>query len=250
MPNNPDGAWEQWGSRDPYYGVLTDERYRKNNLSPEVLEEFFLSGEKHIQKILHNVRSHIDANFSPRRAIDFGCGTGRLVVPLARICEKVVGLDTSESMLAETRKNCESRSLTNVELVKSDDELTRLTGQYDFIHSVIVFQHIPISRGERIVVNLLKHLSPAGVGVLHFGFYTNASSASKAISRARGYIPLMHCMLNIIQGKKFNEAKMQMNPYDLNQLFFILQENGADKIYCEFTYDPCHRGVLLYFQKK
>lgn len=37
------------------------------------------------------------------RIIDVGCGTGRLTIPLSKICKNVEGLDVSESMLAIAR---------------------------------------------------------------------------------------------------------------------------------------------------
>jgi hypothetical protein len=37
-----------------------------------------------------------------------------------------------------------------------------LKGKYDFIHSYIVFQHIPVERGKRIFEKLLAHLETGG----------------------------------------------------------------------------------------
>ena len=95
-------------------------------------------------------KRHLDPSFSPKSVLDFGCGTGRLVIPLAEIADYVLGLDVSESMLWEARKNCKAHALNNVQLLKSDDTLSCLDGCFDFIHSFIVFQHIPVKRGIRI----------------------------------------------------------------------------------------------------
>ena len=71
--------------------------------------------------ILSNIHKHLDPGFQPINALDFGCGVGRLVIPLAKISTSAVGIDVSESMLAEARKNCELNSVHNIDLVKSDD---------------------------------------------------------------------------------------------------------------------------------
>jgi len=46
-------------------------------------------------------RPHTRADGSPRIAVDFGCGTGRNLVPLAEQGWRVVGVDLSLDMLAE-----------------------------------------------------------------------------------------------------------------------------------------------------
>jgi len=144
-----DAEWEKWGRQDPYFGVITFEKYRNQNLSESAKAEFFQTGKDHIEHVMDVCRKHIDSNFSPRRSLDFGCGTGRLLLPLAGISEAAVGIDVSDSMLKETRKNCTEHQIDNVQLVKSDDQLSRLEGQFDFIHSFIVFQHIPVDRGKK-----------------------------------------------------------------------------------------------------
>jgi len=62
-----------------------------------------------------------------------------MVIPLAGISESVVGVDVSESMLNEAKRNCESLSIKNVSFVKGDDNLSALNCKFDFIHSYIVF---------------------------------------------------------------------------------------------------------------
>ncbi len=80
------------------------------------------------------------------RALDFGCGVGRLVIPLSKIAESVTGVDVSESMLNEAISNCDNQNVNNANFIKADDNLSMLSGKYDFIHSYIVFQHIPTKR--------------------------------------------------------------------------------------------------------
>src|SRR5690349_10764378 len=140
--------WEKLAKHEPYFAVITSDKFRSANLTQESKEEFFAGGLKHIHRVLEEVREHIDPSFSVKRALDFGCGVGRVVIPLANIAQEVTGVDVSDSMLKEARKNCEARSIKNVVLAKSDDNLSLLDGKYDFIHSHLVFQHIPVERGQ------------------------------------------------------------------------------------------------------
>ena len=102
--HNTDREWEKHGSVNPYFAVLTDQRFDVDNLSEENLAEFFRSGQQHIQHIIDTINRTIDPQFSPNRVLDFGCGVGRLVIPLASIADHVIGMDVSDSMLQEAKK--------------------------------------------------------------------------------------------------------------------------------------------------
>src|SRR5580704_8517953 len=90
-----DAEWEKWGQRDPYFGVLTDNRFRQKRLTADTKAEFFASGARDIDHVFQVCREHICPDFRPRSALDFGCGVGRLVIPLAALVEHVVGVDVS-----------------------------------------------------------------------------------------------------------------------------------------------------------
>lgn len=244
--SNSDRSWKYWGSKDPYYGVLTSEGYKKENLDAQAKQLFFNSGEKHIHSRLSFIHQHIDSNFKIQNAVDFGCGTGRLVIPLAKLSDEVVGIDVSEKMLEEAKRNCEEKSIHNVKLVISDDDLTLLEGSYNFIHSFIVFQHIPTVRGGKIIQNLISHLSPGGVGVLHVTYHRDASKLRKIVHWLRANFPLVHNLVNLAQKKNMFEPMMQMNQYSLNHLFAMFQHHGIKKVFSEFTEQEGHCGLIMY----
>src|SRR3954469_2750547 len=162
--NNSDKDWERFGRTDPYFAVLTAPEFH-GRLSEAERARFFESGEAHIERVLSIIRDRLDPSFQPKSALDFGCGVGRLVLPLARRCARVTGVDVSTSMLAEARRNCEEAGATNVSLVESDDEISKISDSYDFVHTYIVLQHIPVERGEKLVRQLAKKLAAGGVGM-------------------------------------------------------------------------------------
>lgn len=249
MLNNTDKAWKKYGELDPYFGVLSSEQYHIHNLNDDSYIEFFQSGINYFQSIILKVQKHLDTNFKPRYALDFGCGVGRILIPLAKSSIHVVGLDVSESMLAEARKNCQLNSLQNVELIKSDDSLSAIAERkFNFIHSFIVFQHISPKRGEKIMAKMIGHLESHGVGVLHFTYYREASIWQKILEWIKQYIPFAHNLINLIKGKAFNYPLMQMYRYNLNTLFFILQKSNIHNVYVEMSDHGGYMGVILYFQ--
>jgi 2-polyprenyl-3-methyl-5-hydroxy-6-metoxy-1,4-benzoquinol methylase len=146
-----DRDWEKWGASDPYYGVYSLDKFRINNLSEQSRDEFFRSGEEHIKGVFDTIWRVFEKDFTPRRSLDFGCGVGRLVLPLAQRSGHVLGVDISPSMLAEAQKNC--TKLQNCSFALTDGKLSEAIGTFDLVHSFIVFQHIPQDRGQRIIVD-------------------------------------------------------------------------------------------------
>lgn len=170
--------WEKWGKNDPYYGVITNEKFRKYYLSEESKKDFFDSGKRHIRNVIDVSRCFLDQDFSQKKVLDFGCGVGRLLIPFSEIAEHVVGLDVSESMLKEAVNNYIKYSKQNITLIKSDDNLSLLDGYYDLIHSFIVFQHMTVERGIQIFLNLLGHLEDGGICTIQF-IYSHAILGKK-----------------------------------------------------------------------
>ena len=246
--NDTDRDWEKFGKEDPYYSVVTHDKFHKTNLTDANKEEFFRSGSIYIDSILDDIKNHIDSKFSIKRALDFGCGVGRLVIPLATVAQEVTGVDISDSMLNEAKNNCEARSIKNIRFVKSDDTLSLLEGKYDFIHSVIVFQHIPTARGEQIFQKLLELLEEDGIGVVHFT-YAKDSTRMKTVALIKKYVPMAHNFINLINKKHFFAPRMQMNTYNLNNLFYNIQRANIRDCYSKFSDNGGSLGIAIYFKK-
>jgi SAM-dependent methyltransferase len=241
-----DSAWEEWGRRDPYFGVITDLKFRRSNMTEDTKREFFESGAGHVGYVMKVIHEHIDANFRPRRVLDFGCGVGRLLVPFARIAQEVAGLDVSPSMLQEAKRNCEERGATNVELLLSDDTLSSLSSGFDLVHSFIVFQHIPIERGHLIFSQLLQHLNPGGVGAVQLTY----SKPYVAAPRASLFERLKHRYRRQDNRRELSvDPVMQMNPYNMNSILFLMQEIGVSRFHADFTDHGGELGTFLFFQR-
>lgn len=150
-----DQDWEYFGKTDPYWAVVTNKSFHKENLDNQTREFFFRTGEEYISHIFDVIHSCIVPDFQPQRALDFGSGVGRLVVPLAIRSNQVVGVDVSDSMLKEAQQVVRERGLTNVQFVKGDDALSAVTGSFDLLNSYIVLQHIPTERGIKILRRLV-----------------------------------------------------------------------------------------------
>jgi 2-polyprenyl-3-methyl-5-hydroxy-6-metoxy-1,4-benzoquinol methylase len=243
--SNTDRDWEYYGKNDPYYGVFTHKDFRSNTLDEETIARFFQSGDEYVGQVIDAVHGYFGTDFTPRKVLDFGCGVGRLIVPFAKRYESVTGIDISTSMIAEAKKNCHKFGLSNVIFIQSDDQLSRLSETFDLIHSYIVFQHIPVRRGEIIFRRLLSALNPGGVGVLHFSY------SCSFWRRILDVLPFAYILSSIYKGRPIKDRPIQMNQYNLSSLFSILQDAGYQNVHVSFTkHDITNDGVTLFFQKK
>jgi 2-polyprenyl-3-methyl-5-hydroxy-6-metoxy-1,4-benzoquinol methylase len=247
--SDTDKDWEKYGKENPYFGVLTDDKYLADNLTDEDKKEFFETGTQYIEEVITKVQKYIGADYKIHQAIDFGCGVGRLVIPLARISESVTGIDISESMLREADENCKLNFINNANFIKSDDTLSQLKGKYNFIHSYIVFQHIPVDRGEQLFVNLLSHLDDDGVCVAHFTYHDSTKKSRQLGQLLRKYIPIAVNIINLLRGRSFFQPAMQMNSYNLNKLLLIVQETGSSDSHIEFADHAGVMSVTIFFKK-
>jgi len=244
---NTDEEWRRLGESDPYWAVLAFDKYRMVRLTDESRQEFFRSGYEHVDRVLRTIRKCIDPTYSVKRALDFGCGVGRLVIPLSEIAESVTGVDVSEAMLNEARRNCEARSIGNVDLVRADDDLSLVTGTFDLVHSVLVFQHIPVRRGERIFRNLIARTESGGVCVVQFAFATHfARGLVEAIKKA---VPLAASAVELLKGRGLAAPHMQMNAHDLSRLLSIVYAAGVREVHAELIEYTGVLGIVMYFRK-
>ena len=83
-----DRDWEYFGQTESLLGGAYSRALSKENIDQEAMNEFFASGSAYVTSILDTVRTHVDPDFTPRKALDFGCGVGRLTVALAASMRK------------------------------------------------------------------------------------------------------------------------------------------------------------------
>lgn len=221
-----DKAWEKFGREDPYYGVLAEERFTSANIGAN-REDFFESSRAFVTALLKRYESH----FGPlprERALDHGCGVGRLTLPLASEFASVTGLDISPSMLAEAEENARRHGTANVDFALADDDLSNASGEFDFVNSYITLQHIPVRRGLPIIARLIDKVRPGGGFHLHFSIRTDALP-SRALWWASHHIPGVKIWQNVFAGRRWNAPAMQMNNYPVSDVIVALTSKGVSQ---------------------
>lgn len=248
MSGSSDKHWKKLGEDDPYYGVVSHDQFKAGSIDDNNKEDFFKTGEEHIGIVFDTISKYLDNSFKPQSALDFGCGVGRLVVPLSKRVQRVVGVDISPGMLEEAAANCSKRGITNASFVTSDDNLSKVSGQFDLVHSFIVLQHIPVVRGRQIIDRLISLMTPGAIAVVHVTYFWNKPFYRKAINWMQKKVPGFNGVVNVAKGRQFSRPLFQMNNYDLNSLFASLHEQGVVDMHTVFTNHSGHSGVILFFK--
>lgn len=222
--NSTDGAWKAFGRDDPYFGVSAQREFRRENLSAAGFKKFFQSGETGTAELLSSIeRAGITLRLG--RALDFGCGVGRMITPMATRFKEVIGVDVSEHMLAEAARNASHRQLENVAFFTDIPNM-----EFDLVYSVLVFQHINSTRGADIILNCWSRIARGGLLAVQVPTRFNGHRAIWWLRKLRDILPILQVPYNVLSGSRWNKPGVQMNLYDLNSLAANLLERGAKQI--------------------
>lgn len=221
-----DKAWEKFGRQEPYFGVLAHEKFTARKIG-ENRDEFFASGRWTVSRMLKRYEKHFGP-LQPKRALDHGCGVGRLTLPLAEQFAEVVALDVSPSMLDEARANAAQSGVQNAAFSLADDHLSNAPGQFDFVNSYMVLQHVRVRRGLGILSRLVSKVRPGGGFQIHFSTRTDPLR-SRALWWASHHIPGVKIWQNVCAGRAWNAPAMQMNNYSLNRITVLLASLGIQE---------------------
>jgi SAM-dependent methyltransferase len=156
-----EGEWETFAKEDPLFYILTDHSKRDRGWDPT---EFFELGEGEIVNVMDLVDSR-NVPLTRGRALDFGCGVGRLTQGLARVFDRVDGVDISPSMINAARRWNRHGDRARYHVNQSDDLALFGDEQFDFIYSNIVLQHVRPKYVEKYLAEFMRILRPGGVVV-------------------------------------------------------------------------------------
>jgi SAM-dependent methyltransferase len=154
--------WEELAEVDPLWAVLSDPARRGGRWR---LDEFLATGEDDVERVLR-VAGELGRPAGRRRALDFGCGVGRVTRALAGRFEEVLGVDVSERMVAQARELNADVPNSRFEANAAPDLRALESASFDLVFSRIVLQHLPRREDVlRYVEELLRVARPDGLVV-------------------------------------------------------------------------------------
>jgi SAM-dependent methyltransferase len=167
-----------------------------------------------------------------RRALEIGCGPGRLMLAMSPHFGEIHGVDVSDEMVALAGRHLKNTPNAKVHATSGTDLGMFADSWFDFVYSYIVFQHIP---GRDIVLNYLREahrvLKPGGI----------------LCCQLRGAAPLateMSRESDTWTGCWFSAADVAQ--FSREQLFPLVAISGLDTQYMWTTFRKARADVLPY----
>lgn len=171
--------WEAFGRTDPLWAILTWEGTQDGRWDETA---FFKTGVEQIAESLQQLRQR-RISLTPGRALDFGCGVGRLTQGLAAHFDQVTGVDISETMVSLAReKNRFGPKVTYV--ASKSPSLPVDDRSIDFLYSFIVLQHMPNDVAVGYIRDFGRVLAPGGIAMFQAPSHRTKRRLSYAVKRA------------------------------------------------------------------
>lgn len=153
--------WEEFARVDPLWSILPEPDKKNNRWT---IQELFHTGEIEIRSVMEQL-AQIPVRRLDGRALDFGCGVGRLSQALAGYFQEVWGVDISCRMIELAEKYNLHPDRCRF-LVNDQPDLRLFPDDYfDFIYSNIVFQHIPPALTFGYLKEFLRIIKTGGIVV-------------------------------------------------------------------------------------
>lgn len=150
--------WDALGRERPFFAILTDRDDWNEG-------EFFQTGDTVISSLMRELES-AGLTGHRERALDFGCGAGRLTRALGRYYAEVVGVDIAPSMIDLARSLNRNHPRCRF-IVNERDDLRDLEGEsFDLVLTLLVLQHMRPAYALQYIREFVRILRPGAVLVM------------------------------------------------------------------------------------
>ena len=227
--------WDALARHDPIWRIGAD----AGSAEHEGADRLFLrSGADMVRDRLATLTRLYGPLPSRELALDFGCGSGRLTLPLARRFEQVIAFDISGRMVAYAAEHCLQHGLQNVIFCRAPDSLERhLERGLDLLLALGVFEHIEEQEGRALIAMLLGAMKDGARGCIELLVGNAAAAAERA--------PDLHEFDLGPDGT----VTVGSHPYDINAIMRIMHEAGVHDVHAELVAAGARLGCMLHFRK-
>ncbi len=161
--------WNERAREDAHYFVAFGRRGQDD-------EEFFSTASDLVRELESELKRLPAA--SERRALEIGCGPGRLLRPMSRHFAEIHGIDVSDEMIERARRKLAGTPNAFPHHAGGSDLALFPDNHFDFVYSYAVFQHIP---SAEVVFSYFKEtarvLKPEGIARLQINGLPKSSKS-------------------------------------------------------------------------
>lgn len=141
--------WNRRASEDAFYHVAFEQRLQD--------PEQFLAGGAQTAALFERELIYLPASDpASQRALEIGCGPGRLMRPMSRHFGEIHGIDISDEMLERARQLLADIPHAHLHLAEESDLRMFVDNWFEFVYSYAVFQHIP---SREVILNYLDEMA-------------------------------------------------------------------------------------------
>jgi SAM-dependent methyltransferase len=174
-------TWTKLGGDDPMWAVLTDRNKRRKDSGAWSPEDFLATGVDEITTVMARL-GELGLEVGRARALDFGCGAGRLSHGLASVgFSEVLGCDISPTMLDKAREIVPDDACRFVQVTGTDLAAVE-TDSVDLVYSCRVLQHMPPALAHGYIREFWRVARPGAVVVFQMPTRPASSVAGRVLA--------------------------------------------------------------------
>lgn len=153
--------WDAFGRLDPHWAILNEPGKLGGGWDDG---EFFETGRLEVTRMLAHAED-AGARLRFGRALDFGCGIGRVTQALCERFSAVDGVDIAPSMIEKAKTLNREPDRCRYLLNERSDLTVCDPARYDFVYSRLVLQHMEPKYALRYIREFFRLLDPGGVAL-------------------------------------------------------------------------------------
>jgi SAM-dependent methyltransferase len=213
-------SWEEFAADDPLWFILSAPG--KKHAWKDA--EFMDTGRREIAGVLDDIH-RLGVPLRRSRALDFGCGVGRLCQALGEHFEEVWGVDISTRMIKLANARNVHGDRVHYVLNDTDRLPTFADGRTDFVYSNLVLQHMRPVFARSYLHEFMRILAPGGVLVFQLPSHP-ATAAYRVRRRLRDGTP--RSLIRAYHRMRYGSS-LRVEIYGIEQLRVIelLEGNGG-----------------------
>ncbi len=195
--------WNERAAEDAHYYVAYGARDQDD-------DAFFATAADVVRGLEAELKRLPGGHTLSRRALEIGCGPGRLMKPMSRHFGEIHGIDVADAMIQRAVRNLRDVPHAFPRAASGSDLRDYSDDSFDFVYSYAVFQHIP----QREVVlsylrDVVRVLKPGGIARLqinglppHQDEYTTWSGVRFSGDEIREFTRAAHIDLLALDGEQ------------------------------------------------